>query len=32
MIQQYTLGIETLLESERVEDFIYRYEHDLWEY
>ena len=32
MIQQYTLGIETLLESERLEDFIYRYEHDLWEY
>jgi len=32
MIQQYTLGVETLLESERVEDWIYRYEHDLWEY
>ena len=32
MIQQYTMGVETLLESERLEDFIYRYEHDLWEY
>jgi len=32
MIQQYTMGVETLLESERVEDWIYRYEHDLWEY
>jgi len=32
MIQQYTLGVETLLESDRVEDLIFRYEHDLWEY
>ena len=32
MIQQYKMGVETLLESERLEDFIYRYEHDLWEY
>ena len=32
MIQQYTMGIETLLESERVEDWIYRFEHDLWEF
>ena len=32
MVQQYTMGIETLLESERLEDYIYRYGHDLWEY
>lgn len=32
MVQSYTLGVETLLESERIEDFIFRYEHDLWEY
>jgi len=32
MVQTYTMGIQTLLESERVEDFIFQYEHDLWEY
>ena len=32
MIQEYSLGVETLLESDRVEDLIFRYEHDLWEY
>ena len=32
MIQQYMLGAETLLESERIENLIYLFEHDLWEY
>jgi gliding motility associated protien GldN len=32
MVQQYTMGIGTLLESERIENFIFQYEHDLWEY
>lgn len=32
MIQEYTLGVETLQESERIEEFIFRFEHDLWEF
>ncbi|MEA1877097.1 MAG: gliding motility protein GldN [Bacteroidota bacterium] len=32
MIQEYTLGVETLQESERVEEFIFQFEHDLWEF
>jgi len=32
MIQEYTLGVETLQESERVEEFIFKFEHDLWEF
>lgn len=32
MITEYTLGEQTLQESERVEEFIFRFEHDLWEF
>lgn len=32
MIEEYTLGIETIQESESVEEFIFRFEHDLWEF
>lgn len=32
MIQQYTLGAETLQEAERIENFIFRFEHDIWEF
>lgn len=31
-IQEYTLGVETLEESEKIEDFIFQFEHDLWEF
>jgi len=32
MINEYAIGIESLLEGERIEDLIFRFEHDLWEY
>lgn len=32
MIQDYAIGIESLLEGERVENEVFRFEHDLWEY
>jgi len=32
MIRDYTVGIENLLEAERVENLIFQFEHDLWEY
>ncbi len=32
MIQEYTLGEQTLQESESIEEFIFRFEHDLWEF
>jgi len=32
MIEDYVLGIESLLEAERIENMIFQFEHDLWEY
>ena len=32
MIQEYTMGIETLQEAESIEDFIFKFEHDIWEF
>lgn len=32
MIQEYTIGEQTLQESESIEEFIFRFEHDLWEF
>jgi len=32
MIQEYTLGEQTLQEAESIEEFIFRFEHDLWEF
>lgn len=32
MIQEYSLGLETLQESERIEEFIFRFEHDVWQF
>jgi hypothetical protein len=32
MIRDYTIGIENLLEAERIENLIFQFEHDLWEY
>ncbi len=32
MIQEYTIGVETIQESESVEEFIFRFEHDIWEF
>ncbi len=31
-IQQYTMGVETLLEAERIKESIFNFEQDLWEY
>ena len=31
-IEQYTTGLEVLLESEKVKEKIFNFEHDLWEY
>ncbi len=31
-ISSYTSGIETLWESERIKESIFKFEHDLWEY
>lgn len=32
MIQEYTLGVETIRESENIEEFIFKFEHDIWEF
>ncbi|MFO7616945.1 MAG: gliding motility protein GldN [Bacteroidales bacterium] len=32
MIEDYALGLETLLEAERIENLIFKFENDLWEY
>lgn len=32
MIQEYMLGAETLQEADRIEEFIFRFEHDVWEF
>jgi len=32
MIREYTLGEQTLQEAESIEEFIFRFEHDLWEF
>jgi len=32
MIRDYTVGVENLLEAERIENLIFQFEHDLWEY
>jgi len=32
MINEYSVGMESLLEGERIEDLIFKFEHDLWEY
>ncbi len=32
MIQEYTLGMEALLEAEGIEEFIFKFEHDIWEF
>lgn len=32
MIQEYMLGTETLQESERIEEWIFKFEHDVWEF
>lgn len=31
-ISSYTTGIDALLESERIKNDIFIFEHDLWEY
>ncbi len=31
-VNMYKLGIEQLYEAERLKDFIFKFEHDLWEY
>lgn len=31
-IQNYAIGLEAMLEGERIKDFIFKIEHDLWEY
>jgi len=31
-ISQYTLGLDALLEAERVKNDLFKFEHDLWEY
>ncbi len=32
MIQEYTMGVEALLEAESIEEFIFHFEHDIWEF
>ena len=32
VIGDYTLGVESLREAERIENLIFQFEHDLWEY
>ena len=32
MIEDYALGVESLLEAERIENMIFKFENDLWEY
>jgi gliding motility associated protien GldN len=31
-INEYTIGVESLLEAERIKENIFNFEHDLWEY
>jgi len=31
-VNMYMLGIEQLYEAERIKDFVFKFEHDLWEY
>lgn len=31
-VEDYALGLESLMEAERVDDLIFQLEHDLWEY
>lgn len=31
-VANYTLGLEAMLEGEKIKDFIFKVEHDLWEY
>ena len=32
LIQQYTTGLDVLIESEKIKDEIFSYEHELWEF
>ncbi|MFA5815807.1 MAG: gliding motility protein GldN [Bacteroidales bacterium] len=32
IVADYTLGVESLQEAERIENLIFQFEHDLWEY
>jgi len=32
IVEDYTLGVESLQEAERIENLIFQFEHDLWEY
>jgi len=32
MIESYALGVESLQEAERIENMIFQFEHDLWEF
>lgn len=32
LVEEYTTGINTLLEAERIREEIFEFEHDLWEY
>jgi len=32
IIQEYQMGLDAQLESEKIKDFIFKFEHDLWEY
>ncbi|NJM14058.1 MAG: gliding motility protein GldN [Bacteroidales bacterium] len=31
-IQEYTIGLETLLEADKIKNWLFEVEHDLWEY
>ncbi len=32
IINDYQMGLDAMLESEKIKDFIFKFEHDLWEY
>jgi len=32
IIQEYQMGLDAQLESERIKDWMFKFEHDLWEY
>jgi hypothetical protein len=32
LIQEYATGVEALLEAERIKEYLFEVEHDLWEY
>jgi gliding motility associated protien GldN len=32
VIMEFKYGLDALLESERIKDFVFKFEHDLWEY